>query len=204
MLKNVIFDCGGVVCAYDPQWLMRQYFVESEIPIVQEPIYRDWQSLDAGTADYDEYVRDTLAMLPEALREPCARFFEGWYQIMPPIEDVWAMIARLKARGYGVYLLSNAPTVYVDSIQRNYPIIRAMDGVVISAPLKMVKPNAEIFEYALNTYRLKAEECLFVDDIAVNVEGARRAGLNGFVFSGDVEPLWREIERLGGGREEAR
>ena len=64
-----------------------------------------------------------------------------------------------------------------------------VDGAVISALEKCVKPGAEIFQVLLDRYQLKAGECLFVDDVKANVEGAEKVGIRGYWFDGDAEKL---------------
>ena len=50
-------------------------------------------------------------------------------------------------------------------------------GYVVSCDIHMLKLNEEIYRYLLNKYNLKAEECLFVDDVEKNVEGAKKVGM---------------------------
>lgn len=195
MLKNVIFDFGNVLYRYDPITLLRCCFEEADLPLAERTIYREWHTLDAGTADYDEYVERTMPLLPERLHAPARRFFRDWFRFEKPIEPVWELIARLKARGYGVYLLSNAPTNFAAALGE-FPILKLFDGLVVSAPIRMLKPDANIYLYALDKFHLSAPETLFVDDLEVNVEGARKCGLHGFVFDGDAAALWNCIEAL--------
>ena len=60
----------------------------------------------------------------------------------------------------------------------------------------MVKPHADIFRHILEKYDLKAEESLFVDDMAANAEGARKVGMYGYTYSGDADKLLEYIEAL--------
>ena len=53
----------------------------------------------------------------------------------------------------------------------------------------MLKPGEEIYKYILNKYNLKAEECLFVDDLEANVEGVKKVGLYAEVFKNDYDAL---------------
>ena len=53
----------------------------------------------------------------------------------------------------------------------------------------MLKPSEEIYRHILNKYNLKAEECLFVDDLEANVEGAKKVGLHAEVFKNDYDAL---------------
>ena len=57
-----------------------------------------------------------------------------------------------------------------------------VDGGILSCQDKLIKPMPEIYSLILSRYHLKPEECVFMDDILENVEAARRAGINAFVF----------------------
>ena len=195
MLRNVIFDFGGVVCEYNTDDIVRRFFDEADCAQAKAAVYRDWAALDAGTADYPAYAAETGRLLPERLAENVRRFFRDWYVTLPAIEDNWALIARLKARGFGVFLLSNAPTAFAEGMDC-IPILRAMDGRLISASERLVKPDAAIYRLALERFGLRAEETLFIDDTPANVEGAIRCGLLGHVFDGDTSTLARRIAEL--------
>ncbi len=174
MLRNVIFDFGGVVCEYNTDDIVRRFFDEADCAQAKAAVYRDWAALDAGTADYPAYAAETGRLLPERLAENVRRFFRDWYVTLPAIEDNWALIARLKARGFGVFLLSNAPTAFAEGMDC-IPILRAMDGRLISASERLVKPDAAIYRLALERFGIRAEETLFIDDTPANVEGAIRS-----------------------------
>lgn len=195
MLKNIILDFGGVVCGYNPDAILSHFYDEIDRPLVKPVIYRDWAALDAGTIDYDAYARETVSLLPERLHDATRLFFRDWFKTMPPLEGTWALVGRLKARGYKVFLLSNAPTEFAKGLD-NFPILRIFDGIVVSAPVRMAKPNADIYEHTLTTFGLKAEESLFVDDMPVNAEGAQKCGLHAFVYSNDADKLLERIEEL--------
>ena len=49
----------------------------------------------------------------------------------------------------------------------------------------MLKPHAEIYERLCEKFDLKAEECLFVDDLQANIDGAKAVGMEGYCFAGD-------------------
>ena len=77
------------------------------------------------------------------------------------------------------------------------PFDQYLDGRVISAWFKVLKPQKEIFDILLREYDLRAVECFFVDDSSANVEGAFCAGMQGAVFFGDVPRLRRELNAAG-------
>lgn len=192
MLKNVIFDFGGVVCTFSQDAILDD-FCTGEVHARLKPVlFRSWQALDEGTADYEEYVAETLKLLDGEDKQIAQRFFREWHRSMRPIPGIWALIGELKARGYGVYLLSNASTWFAGHLD-DYPILRLFDGRLISAPEKMAKPEERIYRLALERFGLNAAETLFVDDRAENTEAAERVGIAGYVFDGDAEKLRERI-----------
>lgn len=65
-----------------------------------------------------------------------------------------------------------------------------------SCYVRIQKPDVRIFEMALQVMQRNADECIFVDDRAENVEGARKAGMNGIHFL-NVAQLSAELKNLG-------
>ena len=93
-------------------------------------------------------------------------------------------------------MLSNISRYFVENYEK-VPGLRSLftlfDGLVFSAPVGMVKPTPEIFHYLLDKFHLRAEECTFIDDSELNVEGARNVGIKAILFQNDVEKLKKEI-----------
>lgn len=196
MLKNIVFDFGNVLYRYDPDELLACCFDSDQDRDLAKPvIYREWHRLDEGTVDYEQYVAETEKLLPDRLRANARKFLYSWHRFEPPMEQTWALVARLKARGYRIYLLSNAPVTFAADLDI-YPILKLFDGTVISAPIQLAKPDPKIFQYLLDQYGLNASESLFVDDLEVNCEGARKAGMHGYRYSGDADALLAHIESL--------
>ena len=192
MLKNVIFDFGGVVCTFRQDAILDDFCTGEAHARLKPVLFRSWQALDEGTADYEEYVAETLKLLDGEDKQIAQRFFREWHRSMRPIPGIWALVGELKARGYGVYLLSNASTWFAGHLD-DYPILRLFDGRLISAPEEMAKPEERIYRLALERFGLNAAETLFVDDRAENTEAAERVGIAGYVFDGDAEKLRERI-----------
>ena len=70
-----------------------------------------------------------------------------------------------------------------------------MDGVIVSYQYKVMKPDRSIYEILLNKYKLKAEECVFIDDRVENVEGAKKIGFYGIHFQ-SFEQASAELNEL--------
>ena len=200
MLRNIIFDMGGVLTEFDPE-----YFVdclELTGPGDREMLLKEvfgsaeWKMQDAGEIDEPETERRVIARLPERLHGAAHRLIFEWDRMSCPIEGMADLVRDCRAAGLGIYLLSNA-SVRQPEYWPRIPGSEFFEGTFVSAFYRCLKPSTEIFHRALEKFSLKAEECLFVDDTRANAEGAIAAGLMGFHFQGDAEALRKEIRKLG-------
>lgn len=191
--KHIVFDFGNVLAAFDEEAILRHFCPNpADIPLMKKAIFHNWDMLDAGTADYQESAAHAQTLVPERLREPVRSFYRNWYYHLKPIEEIWTLIHDLKARGASLYILSNAPVPFAEHADY-YEIVREFDGAVFSAPIKMAKPEEPIYRYLFDTYHLDPRDCFFIDDRADNIKTARRLGMNGIIFTGDVAAVRREL-----------
>ena len=188
--KNIIFDFGNVVGSFDADYILNHYADNNEdFQILADAIFHNWPALDAGTVDYDQVAAETIAILPNRLKETARDFYDNWFQYVNPLPDTWDFIHELKAAGYSIYLLSNASTRFAEVAKQYYSILNVFDGIVFSAPLKLAKPDPAIYRYLFDTYQLKPEECFFLDDLAENIAAGQALGMNGLVFTGDIQTV---------------
>lgn len=192
MIKNIIFDFGNVIAKFEPTKIAAHFCDEEDIPCIEEAVFKNWNDIDAGRVEYAEYVEKAKALVPLRLRENVEILMRDWYKYLPKVCGMEDMIHYFKEKGMGIYLLSNAPT-YFSEKSKIFDILEIFDGKVFSADIKMAKPNSDIFEYLLKKYSLKREECIFVDDLLHNVEGAKKCGIMGYHFNGDTEKLKKFI-----------
>jgi HAD superfamily hydrolase (TIGR01509 family) len=92
---------------------------------------------------------------------------------------------------YKIGLISNAWNDLRDYIVRQ-KFADVFDTMIISAEVGVVKPDAKIFQIALDQLQIQAKEAMFVDDFKVNIEGCEKVGMKGFLFK-DPE---RDIQKL--------
>lgn len=192
--KNIVFDFGNVVGSFDGDYILSQYVDNKEdFQILADAIFHNWPALDAGTVDYDQVAEETIAALPVRLQATARDFYANWFQYVNPLTDTWNFIHELKAAGYSIYLLSNASTRFAEVAKHYYPILNEFDGIVFSAPLKMAKPDPAIYHYLFETYHLNPKECFFLDDLAENIAAGQSLGMNGIVFTGDIQNVRKAI-----------
>ena len=184
--KNVVFDFGNVIGGFDGRYMLEQFCTsEKDRDLLAPVIFAGWQELDRGTVDYDEYVEEMVSSVPARLENTVRSFFRGWPDHITPIRETQELIGELYQKGVPVYLLSNAPTYFAEWA-KGCGILKMFSGIVFSAPLKMAKPDPEIYRYLFETYSLKPEESFFIGDLRSNIETGRKLGMEGIVFTGDI------------------
>ncbi len=201
MIRNIVFDMGNVLIHYIPQVFMDRLGVpEEDRPLLAREVFGsvEWIRMDRGTLGQEEAVAAMEARLPRRLWEYARRLVLGWWLDGPlmPMEGMAALLEELKGLGYGLYLLSNA-TVRQPEYFPDIPGSQFFDGAVISAHWKVLKPEREIYEILFREYGLDPSECFFVDDLNINVEGALCAGMDGYVFDGDMGRLRQALRQAG-------
>lgn len=193
LYENIIFDFGNVIGEFDGRKIMRQFCSSPEgCDILCKTIYARWTDLDKGILDYSEYERETICRLPCELQEAARSFFRKWPEYLQPVTDTLELINLLYKKNVSMYLLSNAPTFFADWAE-NYPVLEKFKGVVFSAPLKMAKPDPDIYNYLFDTYSLDPHDCFFIDDLEQNIIAGKSLGMNGIVFDGNINKVKASI-----------
>ena len=108
--------------------------------------------------------------------------------------ETW--VKYLKNQGYHLYVLSNYGTYMLERTKKDMPFLKYMDGVVFSCDVQQIKPEVDIYETLLKRYDLKPEKAVFMDDRAINCEGARKAGIRTIQFE-NLKQAAKELEELG-------
>ena len=95
------------------------------------------------------------------------------------------LIRPLKEK-YKVYGLTNWSAETLPVAMKLYDFFQDMEGIVVSGEEKIVKPDKRLYEILLERYALRAEESLFIDDNAANIETARELGFHVVHLTGDL------------------
>jgi glucose-1-phosphatase len=118
-----------------------------------------------------------------------------WSEVFTPIEPMIALAESLKTRVPRL-LLSNTNAIHMDYVFERYKFLDDFDAHVLSHEVGFLKPDAMIYRYTLEKYGLAAERTVFVDDLAPNVEGARRVGMQAIHFQ-SPDQACAELTKLG-------
>ena len=198
MIKNIIFDFGGVLVDWNPHYLFDKYFndINESNYFVENVCNSEWNAEMDGGKPFEQAVRERSAMFPK-YAEALKLYQTNWMDTMgEEIPEMYDLIKSLKSNGFPIiYGLTNWSAETFPTVQKTYRIFSLIDKIVVSGEVKQLKPNPEIFYTLLNKFNLKPEESLFIDDNLKNVEGAKAVGINAVLFRG-VEKLREDLKNL--------
>jgi FMN phosphatase YigB (HAD superfamily) len=181
MIRNIIFDLGNVLISWKPdEYLRINGYGDPTRKLIMDEIVRspEWLLLDNGDIDLNEAAGRIASRSPLKIPDILA-VFDLRIRILFPLVRNTKLLPELKEKGYKLYYLSNFPDDIFDEIHNKYELFRYFDGGIISARVKLSKPDPDIFRLLLKMYSLRSEESLFIDDIAANSRSADSVGITG-------------------------
>ena len=196
-IKAVIWDLGGVIIRtddYAPREELAAKFgidrAELEQTIFAEGISDRAQRGEITTQELWAYVGRKYDLSPDALQAFMDQFWAGDRVDHDLVDEIRALRGE-----YITGLLSNAWDDLRTFIFNEWKIDDAFDSITISAEEGVAKPDARIYEIALERAGVAPQEAVFLDDMAVNIEAARRLGMQGIHFQ-DIEQAKATLEEL--------
>jgi len=178
MLTHLVLDIGNVLSEWSPDLLIASAFAD---PAERERAHQatiahpDWLELDKGAMTVNEAARratERSGLDPVEVK----RVYANLPASLVAIEQTHAAVRRLHAQGVPMLVLSNMQHACWDWLRANHEIYALFEGCVISAEVGLIKPDPAIYRHLTERFSLQPSDCLFVDDMAVNVEAARAAG----------------------------
>lgn len=192
MKPVLLFDVMGTL-VYDP------YLVEAprhcglsveELHRVKDPTA--WIDFESGVISEDEYFRrfyvDRRPFDGPGLKERYRRAYR-W------LNGMEELLAGLAAAGVEMHAFSNYPPWY-RIIEDRLGLSRYLDWSFVSCQTGLRKPDSQAYREAAKSLGQPPEDCLFVDDRAINCAAAEAAGMAAESFSGSEE-LRRAFETRG-------
>lgn len=198
------FDIGNVLLAFDHERMVRQMAAVAGVDtaVVRDAIFSggdrasaQWrfEAGDLSEDDYYEHLCDALGVRP-----PRAKLELAASDIFEPIDATMRLVERLRAVGHRLGLLSNTNGVHWRFFRDGrYPTLAtAFEVGVGSFEARSMKPDARIFEIAVERAGVPKEEVFFADDREENVAGAIAYGIDAVRFTG-AEALEVELRARG-------
>jgi 2-haloacid dehalogenase len=192
-IDTIIFDLGGVLVDWKPEYLYRKVFNGNEKKVewfLSKVCTSSWNAEQDGGRTIEEAEKIKIAEFPE--HEDLIRlYYEQWHQMFSgPIEENVALFKALKATGnYKIYALTNWSAEKWEIALELFPFFNFFDGVVVSGQVKMRKPYSEIYNLIIDKFTINPENAIFIDDNEENVIAARALKIHGIHYKSPQQLL---------------
>jgi glucose-1-phosphatase len=176
----LLFDLGRVVIDIDFGKVLACWAghagcspVELSKPFSQSETFRRHETGHASDAEFFEALRTTLGI---GISD--AQLLEGWNMIFAgEMPDINALLARA-AKHLPLYAFSNTNRPHVAHFSKPYAdVLSHFREIFLSCEIGLRKPDAAAYDHVIKAIGAPAQRIVFFDDLAENIEGARRQGL---------------------------
>ena len=196
MVKLIIFDIGGVIEDFAEEQYIRYICGKLGIDKKEfgDELLRMLPSAEEGRISTREMLERVSLLFGLGFRKlEWAGSLRRLARINPRMAR---LVNRLNAR-YRVVLLTNvSKSRYMENVNMGFFRKVRCGRVYASCYLGMSKPWPQIYKYVLIKEKVKPEEAIFIDNLPVNVWGAKRVGIKGIRFVG-YKKLARDLKKLG-------
>ena len=197
-MKTIVFDLGNVVAFFDHRRALER--IRPFSPLSVEEMYArvfagDLEDrVERGQLTPSVFLREVHHLWQ--LRCDVEFLAHALGDIFSANPEVCDLVPRLKAR-YRLVLGSNTNAVHARRFLAQFAgVLRHFDTLVLSHEIGTRKPDAEFFHTCQRLAKAKASECVFIDDLQANIDGARGVGFHGIVYRPNAG-LAAQLQALG-------
>jgi 2-haloacid dehalogenase len=198
-INTVVFDLGGVLVDWNPDYLYRDIFPDEEERrwFLSTVTTLDWnEEQDAGRS-LKEGTDYLVRKFPEHERSIRA-YYERWEEMLGgPIHDTVEIFRHLKEHtNVRLYALTNWSAETFPIALELYEFLHWFDGRLVSGEEKVRKPSPEIYQLLMRRFDIDPSKAIYVDDNLRNVLPAREMGFHGIHFQSPGQ-FKKELQQLG-------
>jgi 2-haloacid dehalogenase len=184
-IDTIIFDLGGVLIDWNPDYLYRNIFTNEEEMrwFYQNVCTSDWNEEQDAGRPLAEATELLVKQFPE--HEANIRAYYGrWEEMLRgPIHETVEILRALRDNpNYKLYALTNwSAETFPVALQR-YDFLHWFDGRLVSGEVKTRKPFREIYELLINRFNIEPARAVYTDDNVRNLHPAKELGIHTIHF----------------------
>lgn len=198
-IKNIIFDFGGVLMDWNPRYFFKDYFNDDEKMefFLKNVAVDEWNAEQDRGRTLKEGTEILIEKHPDWEKEVRA-YYDNWTTMLhSDIPKNVEVLRKLADTDYELFGLTNWSHETFPYALSNYDFFELFKGkIVVSGEEKLIKPDPKIWKLLLDRYKIKAEESVFIDDNAKNIEAAKTLGFITVHVTEETD-LQEELEKLG-------
>ena len=199
-INTVIFDLGGVLVDWNPEYLYRKIFegdTEKMKWFLNTVCTNDWNMEQDAGRSFQEGAELLVQEYPEYKKEIFA-FHERWEEMLKnEIDGTVLILNSLKSLNkVKLYALTNWSSETFPIAQKRFEFLNQFEGIVVSGEEKTRKPFTKIYNILLERYGLTPENCVFIDDNLDNIEASKQLGIISIHYK-NSQQLASDLSQLG-------
>ena len=185
-IKTIIFDLGGVLIDWNPEYLYLDVFKGDRVKMntfFEQVCTMDWnENQDAGYP-ISQATEDRIGLFPEY--ETLIKIYYGrWEEMLGEaiVGSVQILKKLIDDPRFRVVALTNWSAETFPVALKRFDFLHWFEGIIVSGTEKTRKPFPEIYQITLDRFNIAPSETLFIDDNFRNIRGAEALGINGIHF----------------------
>ena len=185
-VKAVVFDVGNVLYGWDPDAFLVTQVADDDarLKFIEDTDLFAWHETLDGGRPYDEAAAELSEKFPEYAHLIAAWSDRFGETISGPVPGVHEIVGELDAKGVPLFAITNFSADFWPPFHaRERAFFSRFRDIVVSGEEKLLKPDPAIYYRALDRFRLRPGDALFIDDRIINVEGAEAVGMKAHLFT---------------------
>lgn len=198
-IDTIIFDLGGVLIDWNPEYVFRQVFEQEEEMhyFLSEVCSPEWNIQQDAGRPLAEATEILVGQFPHYEAE-IRTYYQHWQDMLGgAISSTVQLLEKLhRQSSHRLYALTNWSGETFPVALELFPFLQIFEGIVVSGDEKLSKPDLRIYELLLIRFQINAATALFIDDNKKNVAAARDAGMQAIHFH-SAKQLEKQLGEIG-------
>ncbi len=186
-LKNIVFDFGGVLIDWNPEYLYKKVFEDKAQMehFLNNVCTYSWNVLQDAGRPVAVATAEKQQEFPE-YKDEIAMYYGRWAEMLGGEIAENSRLVKPLSEKYNTYGLTNWSAETIPVAMERYDFFNHLKGIVVSGEEKLIKPDPKLYYILLDRFNLNPEETLFIDDNAHNIDTAKLLGFETIHFTPDV------------------
>ena len=177
MIKNLVFDFGNVLIEWNPAKILAT-FVEEDRKRIKAAIFDSgfWAQTDTGQLTLEVAIQAAQTLLDSSYSATVEAIFTHWYETVDVYHQLQEKIFEWAQLGYGIYILSTTSEIFY-----------AVENADLLPMTKVL--TGKIYQKLLGQYALQANQCVFIDDLQINLDAAKSLGFETILATSEQQNI---------------
>ena len=176
MIKNIIFDLGGVLIDWDPKYVYLDVFEGNEKKMnwfFKTICTEEWNLKQDAGYPLEKATNDLIKLYPN-YKSYIEMYYGRWEEMLGGKINKSVWILNKLIPQFEVFALTNWSAETFPVALKKFHFLRSFKDIIVSGKEKLIKPDPKIFNLAIKRFKIKPNETIFIDDNINNIISAKK------------------------------